>query len=191
MAFALVGSSNGTVRIEYKGTTSYTAEALLAAPVDPEECSALDEAKDFLREALKNGPCQSKTLKEEAHEAGVSQATLKRAKKALSVRAVKGGDDGSWLWTFAQKAGQGKKEAQSEHPPSQALKNEPLERLEPLPAGRRISEEQEGQGAQDAQGVQGAQQIVGSCIHDVVGGCWICKKKAREDGETLIRDHQS
>jgi hypothetical protein len=49
LTFALVESANGAVRLEWKGTTEHTAAALLAAPADPEERSALEEAKEFLR----------------------------------------------------------------------------------------------------------------------------------------------
>jgi hypothetical protein len=44
LAFTLLESDNGAVRVEWKGETPHTAAALLAAPTDPEEKSALDRS---------------------------------------------------------------------------------------------------------------------------------------------------
>lgn len=99
LAFVLAEANNGAVRVEWKGETSHTADTLLAAPTDPEERSALGEAMEFLREALKDAPVESKDARKSAREAGVSEATLRRAKAALGVRSTKAGD-GSWSWAL-------------------------------------------------------------------------------------------
>jgi putative DNA primase/helicase len=61
---------------------------------------ALDEAKDWLREALADGPQPSKELFAEAKDCGISKVTLKRAKSELGIRAEKGGFDGGWMWSL-------------------------------------------------------------------------------------------
>lgn len=109
LAFALTGADNGAVSVEYKSETSYTADALLAAPTDPEERSALKEAQDFLRDALKDGPRHGKTVKKEAQEADISDATLRRAKPSVGVRSTKEGD-GPWSWALPEEADQGGQE---------------------------------------------------------------------------------
>ena len=97
LAFGLAEADEGAVRVDWKGETPHTADTLLAAPLDPEERSALEEAKEFLREALKDGPRWSKVVQDEARELGISEITLKRAKKELAVRSEKEAD-GSWTW---------------------------------------------------------------------------------------------
>ena len=97
LTFALAEAANGAVRVEWKGETTHTASALLAAPADPEKRSALDEAKEFLRDALGDGcPRWSKAVKREAREAHIAEITLKRAKDELGVDSVKEAD--GWYW---------------------------------------------------------------------------------------------
>ncbi len=148
LVFTVVSAKNGAACVEWKGQTELKADQLLCAPADPEERSALDEAKDFLLDALQDGPRHSKAVKNEAREADVSEATLRRAKVALSVRATKE-SDGSWSWSLPGGAGKARQDAQGEQQGSQAPEHEHLERL---PTNRPILE---GKGEQGAQGVQG------------------------------------
>jgi len=142
LAFALAEAANGAVRVEWRGQTPHDAAALLAAPADPEERSALEEAAEFLRDALGGGPRWSKAVKEEARGDGISEITLKRAKGMVGVRSVKEAD-GSWTWRLP-----GSKGIAGEQAPN----DEPLDRLEPLPTNETLAEGQEGQGDQEAQG---------------------------------------
>ncbi len=66
LAFVLTEAANGAVRGEYRGETHHRPDALLAAPVDPEERSALDEAIEFLRDALGSGPVWNVQVKKDA-----------------------------------------------------------------------------------------------------------------------------
>lgn len=64
---------------------------------------ALNEALDFLREALQHGARKSGDLFTEAkQQLRISEATLKRAKKELGVEARKVGlnDNAFWVWQF-------------------------------------------------------------------------------------------
>jgi putative DNA primase/helicase len=61
---------------------------------------ALREAKDFLRETLAAGPRAAKDVEQEAKAAGITAATLRRARKALKVDAHKDGFQGPWTWTL-------------------------------------------------------------------------------------------
>lgn len=60
---------------------------------------SLGEAKEFLLDLLKNGPLTTKAVYEEAEGAGVARATVRRAQKALGIRAEKeNGRNGQWKW---------------------------------------------------------------------------------------------
>src|SRR5215203_5905023 len=81
--------------IAYKGVTEMNARDILKPQV-AEERPALEEAKDFLLEALETGKKPADDLKKDADAAGISVSTLKRAKKVLGVEAKKEG--AVWYW---------------------------------------------------------------------------------------------
>jgi hypothetical protein len=56
------------------------------------------EAKVWLEELLADGPVAVKKIKREAHAAGLSWTTVRRAKDGLSVAASKNGYQGAWQW---------------------------------------------------------------------------------------------
>ncbi len=62
--------------------------SLLRSPIDPEERSAIDEAKAFLRAELAAGPRSVAELKTAAARATISETTLKRAKRELGIRSL-------------------------------------------------------------------------------------------------------
>jgi hypothetical protein len=66
-----------------------------------EAAPQLDEAKAFLREALKEGPIESNSILQQARQAGISEKTLIRAKKALKISSLRdGGTHGFWFWSL-------------------------------------------------------------------------------------------
>lgn len=95
LAFRIV-TENETARVAWEGATEHTTAQLLAAPRPDDEPGALDEAVGFLREALARGPMLSAALDREARAAGVSERTLKRARKELRLHAHKDGPSGAW-----------------------------------------------------------------------------------------------
>ena len=78
-----------------------------------EDGSALTEACEFLRQELEDGPKPSKQVDASARDAGVSGASLKRARKELGVKARKDGD-GRWHLELPSARGQGGQGAQEE-----------------------------------------------------------------------------
>ena len=183
LTFALVESANGAVRLEWKGATEHTAATLLAIPTDPAERSALEEAMDLLRHTLRGGPVDNKLVRKNAREADISEITLKRAKSALGVRSKKQEGDGSWAWALPQGD---VRPPYSQHDP-----------LDPLPATGLLTATQEDQGDQEAQdgrvsrnehlATRSNSDLRGwRCIHDVLGGCWLCEKYSSEDGEQIL-----
>lgn len=75
--------------LTWGGTVAYTAGALLAQGGESEDRSALDEAKAFLRDVLAKGAVPAKEVQKQADQAGISYATLRRAKAVLKVIAHK------------------------------------------------------------------------------------------------------
>src|SRR5215204_493474 len=84
--------------IVYKGVTEMNAKDILKPQVEEQERSAMDEAKDFLREVLAAGEKPAADVKSEAESVGVAWGTLKRAKVALGVNPVKRG--AFWYWSL-------------------------------------------------------------------------------------------
>lgn len=96
----------------------HTADTLFSAPIS-QNASELDEAVEFLRESLADGPVKVTELECAAKVAGISISTLKRARNRLSVKAEKivhSKDDTFWqvsLPSFACKASNGSPEEAS------------------------------------------------------------------------------
>lgn len=74
------------------------ARELLTDATEDDEKAPRDGAADFLREALKDGPVPTKSLKAEAMEAGHTWRTLRRAADELLVIKRKGGMSDGWYW---------------------------------------------------------------------------------------------
>jgi putative DNA primase/helicase len=84
-------------------------DVLAEAESDPDgddESSALDEAVQFLRSELRDGPKPAKAIFREARDAGHSERTIKRAKAGLQAESIK--EKAGWVWALPAK---GAKEA--------------------------------------------------------------------------------
>lgn len=82
-------------RFEWIGEVDLTpSELIRGATAD----TPLQEAVAFLREALADGERPAREVQAEAREWGISDRTLKRAKKYLDVKVRKLGMDGAWHW---------------------------------------------------------------------------------------------
>lgn len=79
-----------------------TADEALAAL--REGNSAMREAREFLADALTNEPLAAATVMTMAVTQGISEITLKRARKALGVVSVKTEFDGGWMWSLPRGA---------------------------------------------------------------------------------------
>jgi hypothetical protein len=105
LVFSLSGTERGAVRVDWKGESNLSAEALLSAPADHEERSALSEAQEFLREVLADGPEPAAEVRREADSAGISMRTLDRARQSLGVIPKRRGEagkrgGGTWYWSL-------------------------------------------------------------------------------------------
>ena len=102
LAYRLVEATSGVVRVQWDGVSALTADQLLALPVATEDRSAFAEARDFLVDLLANGSVPSTDVVKHAHEAGISDRTLKRAKRDLGVVATKKGMKAGWGWSLGE-----------------------------------------------------------------------------------------
>lgn len=96
-----------------------TARELLREPegADGEEKSAVDSAADFVRQVLADGLTPATKVKEDATNAGVSWASVRRAADKLRV-AKRKGLGGTWYWKLPTKHeddAQGAQPSTSEH----------------------------------------------------------------------------
>jgi RecA-family ATPase len=92
LVFRVGTAPNGAACVVWGGTSSLNAADILREPVDPEQRSALSEAKGFLSKELADGPVAAELVEKDAGAAGISKRTLKRAKRALGVKSEKESD---------------------------------------------------------------------------------------------------
>jgi hypothetical protein len=97
--------NNDVAFIVWGGLSTHSADALLSIPTSPEERTALDEARDFLRDILAEGAMNAKDVFKKAKEVGIADKTLQRAKKLLAVVSQKLEFKGAWHWMLPPEGG--------------------------------------------------------------------------------------
>ena len=92
-------------RFLWRGESNVTEAALLRGDEDEGKRSAQDEAAEFLRVLLGDGPVEAKQAQREYREVGISERTIMRAKAALGVKSERHGQagqqgGGTWVWSL-------------------------------------------------------------------------------------------
>ncbi|MHA6879681.1 AAA family ATPase [Ralstonia pseudosolanacearum] len=82
---------------------------------DQEERTERDEAADFLRSLLGEGPVSVRFIKANATGAGHAWRTIERAKRELGVEVRKEGMKGGWVWALPAEDRQGRHEDDETH----------------------------------------------------------------------------
>lgn len=77
-------------RIEWLGKSAFTADNLYSEP-NNEEKSQTDEAMEWLQDFLSGSEVNSKTVKQKAADAGISEKALRRAREKLNVQVNRKG----------------------------------------------------------------------------------------------------
>lgn len=94
--------------IEHGGKTIETAHVIVQGEAEKsvaqlargdDKQSSIDNASEFLRRLLANGAVEAREAQHAAVQEGITQCTLKRAKKAVGVISVKVGK-GTWKWAL-------------------------------------------------------------------------------------------
>lgn len=100
IGYTLEKTENGC-DFKWTGETTLTASRILA----PEalEDSRLQEAKEFLKEVLEDGPKKQNEIEADAEKLEVSMRTLRRAKKELKIVSKKEFGSGKWTWSLPEK----------------------------------------------------------------------------------------
>jgi hypothetical protein len=85
------------------GTSDWSAAELLTPQKSAAERPVLNDACRLLEQATLPGPVAVQTLREEAHQLGISAATLQRAKQLLGLKSRRQGigRTGFWHWSRA------------------------------------------------------------------------------------------
>ena len=101
LGFRTIATDLG-VAIEWLGTSSCSADELLAMPTGREERSACDEAMAFLRDYLDASPRPASDVWKASKAQRIAEPTLKRAKSALGIKATKQGfgKGSEWVWSL-------------------------------------------------------------------------------------------
>jgi putative DNA primase/helicase len=100
LAFRIVTETGLPHLVWETGAVALTANDVLGSMEGRETQDALHEAESWLSELLASGPVPVPQIQAEAEAAGLSWATVRRAKSALSIVAKKSTYDGGWEWRF-------------------------------------------------------------------------------------------
>lgn len=95
-----IGGGMEATRARWEGVIEGTAREILGDVEYDEdnEAGEREDAEQFLRGLLADGPVPTKQIKADADGAGYSWATIRRAQRTLGITARKDGMKGGWRW---------------------------------------------------------------------------------------------
>ena len=94
-----VTAENELPRLKWdEGAVNLTANDVLGNVVGRDGQDAQHQAESWLQSTLVKGPVAPKEIEARAKSAGLSWATVRRAKESLGVIAEKSGYSGGWVW---------------------------------------------------------------------------------------------
>lgn len=85
----------------WTGESDATAGSILAAEPVESERSALDDAEEWIRAQLRDGPVSAEEIRKRARKDGIAWRTISRAKRAAGATSRKTGEE--WVWTLENK----------------------------------------------------------------------------------------
>ncbi len=100
LAYRVGVADNGAPRIEWEAEAVHITadEAMTWRAPDGEHKTATEEAADFLRDLLADGPMKAAAVQREARQAGISEKALRRARERLGIKPRKLDFSGGWVW---------------------------------------------------------------------------------------------
>lgn len=100
LKYRLVEGADERSHVEWLGSSSLSADQLIASGRDQDERGALVEAMEWLHGELTTSPKPKKTLVDAAHQNGIAVRTLERAAEKLGVERRRSGFGGPVMWMF-------------------------------------------------------------------------------------------
>lgn len=101
LAYTISQAENGAAMLLWEpDPVLVSADEALAPPETDNERTERDEAIDWLRDVLADGPLLANDVRRQATKAGFSWATVRRAKDALGIQPSKTGFNGGWEWAL-------------------------------------------------------------------------------------------
>ena len=91
LRFKLDSTETGVARVVWLGESALTASDVLGAAMDGEGRSALGEAQTILRDLLAAGPMRARDVIKQTRDAGITEASLNRARGMLHIVSRKVG----------------------------------------------------------------------------------------------------
>lgn len=95
--------NNGSGIVFEKEPVKIVADEVFGTEDQRFERSEIEEAKTFLLEALEPGSVKANAIFKDAHQAGISERTLKRAKAVLNIISYKTFENEAHFWIWKQK----------------------------------------------------------------------------------------
>jgi hypothetical protein len=104
LSFQTVKHLDGEITVEWLGESQYSADDINEADNSTSEYTALQEAMYVLYAILSEGSVPASDVIRIAKKAGVSERTLKRAKRSLRIKSIKKGSsyDSRWFWMLPE-----------------------------------------------------------------------------------------
>ncbi len=103
LAYRVIPSASGAPIIQWEGESPHDARALLVGEEASPSEMGVGRACAFLSEALAQGPQPERVIEEHARATGISERTLKRAKKRLGIVSGKAGFSNGWISVALQR----------------------------------------------------------------------------------------
>lgn len=115
LCYTIEPADEGSIRVCWSGESLHHAASLLASSIAGEERTELEEAQEFLKDVLVEGPLAAKAVIDKGKAQGFTERTVKRAKEKLSIRSKKvgSGAGSTWEWELPKKANDKSKGANS------------------------------------------------------------------------------
>lgn len=88
----------------WAGLSPLTAADLLGSDLVKKEKTKMEQAGEFLRDVLKDGPMEAKEIEAAANDDGIAKRTLNRAKKELNIKSFRWDEKPTspWFWELPE-----------------------------------------------------------------------------------------
>lgn len=172
LSLTIEGAANGWPHVVWGDTSSHSADDLIAARGEEgEDKAALDEARELLLTVLTDGPVLQQEVMRFAREAGISERTLRRAKKKEGIESRRQGyGKEPWYWQLPEHHTQPSGHLSDDSPVSSSVPASPIDGQAPWPskAEDTLAISAERPSCSLHSGVPFRRRRHGST------GCWIC-----------------